>query len=270
MESLPALPEHNMQLLISQAIDKGVSVETLERLLAMAQQLDARHAKEQFNVAMASFQSNCPTIRKTKSVTTKTGIVAYRYAPIESIVSQVRGLLKEYNFSYAVETETLDHSVKVTCIAKHIAGHSESSSVTVPFGTQTQLMSDTQVVAAAITFAKRYAFCNAFGILTGDEDNDARKQDAPVQKAQFATKEQTEEIENLIIESQIPLAGILQQCKANSLQELTQQQTQAIIAKIERYIERKRKERTEYRETECKEDQEIREELRQKDYYNDI
>ena len=29
-------------------------------------------------------------------------------------------------------------------------------------------------MAAAQTFAKRYAFCNAFGILTGDDDNDAQ------------------------------------------------------------------------------------------------
>jgi ERF superfamily. len=36
-------------------------------------------------------------------------------------------------------------------------------------------MSDTQHVAAALTFAKRYAFTNAFGIMTGDDDNDAAK-----------------------------------------------------------------------------------------------
>jgi hypothetical protein len=42
----------------------------------------------------------------------------------------------------------------------------------VPLGNKTQVMSDTQVVAAAITFAKRYAFLNEFGILTGDEDKE--------------------------------------------------------------------------------------------------
>jgi hypothetical protein len=31
------------------------------------------------------------------------------------------------------------------------------------------------MVGSARTFAMRYAFCNAFGILTGDEDTDARK-----------------------------------------------------------------------------------------------
>jgi hypothetical protein len=45
--------------------------------------------------------------------------------------------------------------------------------MTVPFGNKTDIMSQSQVAAAATTFAKRYAFCNAFGILTGDEDTDA-------------------------------------------------------------------------------------------------
>src|SRR5262249_52436437 len=40
------------------------------------------------------------------------------------------------------------------------------------------IMSQTQVVAAALTFAKRYAFCNAFGILTGNEDTDAQPEPA--------------------------------------------------------------------------------------------
>ena len=34
-------------------------------------------------------------------------------------------------------------------------------------------MTDSQKYAARNTFAKRYAFCNVFGITTGDEDIDA-------------------------------------------------------------------------------------------------
>ena len=35
-------------------------------------------------------------------------------------------------------------------------------------------MSGPQKVAAAITFAKRYSFCDVFGIVVGGEDNDAQ------------------------------------------------------------------------------------------------
>jgi hypothetical protein len=52
-------------------------------------------------------------------------------------------------------------------------GHSQESDFTVPID-EKAFMNAPQKVASALTFAKRYAFCNAFGILTGDEDNDGQ------------------------------------------------------------------------------------------------
>lgn len=160
--------------LISQAINKGVSVETMERLLVMRRELKEEKAKELYNESMAAFQADCPTIVKTKEVKTRAGIVAYRYAPIESIVEQVKPYLQKHGFSYSSNMELLESGVKVKIRVTHEAGHSETNEMSVPLGNKTDIMSASQVVAAAQTFAKRYAFCNAFGILTGDEDNDTR------------------------------------------------------------------------------------------------
>jgi methylthioribose-1-phosphate isomerase len=41
------------------------------------------------------------------------------------------------------------------------------------------------VVAAASTFSKRYAFCNAFGIMTGDEDNEQVLKEGTDEKVRF-------------------------------------------------------------------------------------
>jgi len=166
----------NAENLISQAIASKADVGTMERLLAMRKTLKDEWAKEQFDKAMASFQSECPIIKKTKTVRTNKGENAYSYAPLESILIQVKPILEKHGFSYSIQTETGD-KVKATCLAKHKDGWSESSSMEVPLGTKTQIMSDTQVVAAALTFAKRYAFCNVFGILTSDEDTDAKPAD---------------------------------------------------------------------------------------------
>src|SRR5437764_477003 len=70
------------EMLISQAINKGIGVEALERLLAMRRELKQERAKEEYDRAMAAFQADCPTIVKTKEVKTSGGQVAYRYAPI--------------------------------------------------------------------------------------------------------------------------------------------------------------------------------------------
>lgn len=162
------------EALIAKAIDKNVPVETMERLMAMRRELRSEMAKSAFDQAMAKFQAECPMIQKTKEVRTKAGAIAYRYAPIESIVAQVKDRIRDNGFSYAIDTETLEGTVKAICIVKHELGHSEQSSFEVPLGNKTDVMSQSQVVAAALTFAKRYAFCNAFGIMTGDEDNDGQ------------------------------------------------------------------------------------------------
>jgi len=57
-------------------------------------------------------------------------------------------------------------------IVHHDAGHEEESSFSVPIDTES-FMNAPQKVGSARTFAMRYAYCNAFGILTSDEDDDA-------------------------------------------------------------------------------------------------
>jgi hypothetical protein len=166
---------HDAEALIAKAIDKKVPVETMERLLMMRRELKAEWAKSEFDKAMAAFQAECPIIKKTKSVKTDTGEVAYKYAPLESIVDQVKDILSKHGFSYGVDQPGAKQGyIKVAFTAKHTSGHSEVTCVELPLGNKTRIMSQTQVEAAALTFAKRYAFCNAFGILTGDEDTDAK------------------------------------------------------------------------------------------------
>lgn len=158
--------------LLSQAVKAGASIDTLERLMALRKEMQAEAAREAFNLAMAAFQAECPVIKKTKSVKTNEGKVAYSYAPIDSVIEQVKVLLQKHGFRYLVTMEYKDDKVKAICRITHTLGHEEISSFEVPLGNKTQIMSQSQVVAAASTFAKRYAFLNAFGIMTGDEDSE--------------------------------------------------------------------------------------------------
>jgi ERF superfamily len=167
---------HDAEALIAKAIDKNVPVETMERLLIMRRELKAEWAKAEFDKAMAAFQAECPIIKKTKGVKTDSGELAYKYAPLDSIVGQVKDILSKHGFSYGVDQPaTKQGYIKVALTVKHKSGHSEVTCVELPLGNKTRIMSQTQVEAAALTFAKRYAFCNAFGILTGDEDTDAKR-----------------------------------------------------------------------------------------------
>jgi hypothetical protein len=162
--------------LIEKALSNNVSVETIERLLAMRKELKAEFAKEQFDLAMANFQKTCPVIKKKKIVKDKNGQARYSYAPIEDIINQVKELISDQGLSYTIRIENSDKDLTAICKVSHLTGHSDESKFVVPIGAE-QFMTDTQKFGARATFAKRYAFCNAFGIMTGDDDNDGNVED---------------------------------------------------------------------------------------------
>ncbi len=195
------------ELLIAQAIDKNVPIETMERLLAMRRELRAEQAKEAFDKDMAAFQASCPVIEKKKEVKDKYGKILYKYAPLDSIVAQVKDTLGRNGFSYAIKTEMSQTHVTVTCIARHASGHSEESTVVMPLGARTDIMSAPQQVAATLTFGKRYAFCNAFGVMTGDGDIDG----APIEaKRETVAAPHTEVIRQPVRPTEEPLLSAAQ------------------------------------------------------------
>jgi hypothetical protein len=177
------VPSENVEQLIARAIDKNSTVETMEKLLSMRRELKAEWAREEYHKSLAAFQRVCPVIKKDKIVRNRDGSERFRYAPIESIVSQTKDLIEEHGFNYKTDSPKIEAAgfVSAICIVTHKAGHSETSSFGVPID-KDAFMNEPQRFASALTFAKRYAFCNAFGILTGDEDDNAEKATAPPAK----------------------------------------------------------------------------------------
>ncbi len=172
IEPMPSSP--SVEGMITLAIEKGASVDTLERLMAIRREVRAEQAKEAYDRALASFQAECPTIRKTAKVMNKDGrSVRYQYAPLDAIISQVKEILQRHGFSYTVNAQAMPGNVKATCKLTHAYGHSETSEFEVPID-KDAYMNPAQQVASALTFAKRYAFCNAAGIMTGDADDDSQ------------------------------------------------------------------------------------------------
>lgn len=189
---------NNPLALIQQAVDKGASIEVLERMFTLQERWEKNQAKKAYDLAISQAQAEFPEIKKTKSVPTRSGQIAYRYAPIEQVVKQVKGVLAKYNLSYSIKTEVGEGKVKSICFIRHIDGHSEQSEMEVPLGNKTDVMSNSQVVAAASTFSKRYAFMNALGIMTGDDDNEqALKAD------EDKTKETIEKLEKCTQDNQV-------------------------------------------------------------------
>lgn len=162
----------NPELLITQAINKGLPVETMEKLLAMRRELKQEWAKEQYFLSLSKFQKECPIIEKTKIVYNRDGkTVRYKYAPLEKIIDQVKDLLFECGFSYDLNSRQENNKYIAVCNIHHKDGHSEISEFILPFDDNSG-MNLIHKVGSTRTYANRYCFCNAFGIMTEDEDND--------------------------------------------------------------------------------------------------
>lgn len=165
-------PDTSVDTFISQAIAGNLPVETMEKLFALRERVKAEAAREAFVKSMAMFQSNCPVIIKTKRVNNKSGELRYMFAPIDSIVEQIKKPLGDANLAYTFTVKNEKGLVTAICKVTHVLGHSEESSFEIPIDEE-GYMTAPQKVASALTFAKRYALCNALGISTGDEDTDA-------------------------------------------------------------------------------------------------
>lgn len=152
------------------AIEKGASPEALGQILALHERMKASAAKEAFDAALANLQHEMPMIVKSKLGAKS----AYKYAPLDEIVQQTRETIRRNGFSYTIGGEIEPGWVKAIVKITHFAGHSQESSFKVPIDNKNPMMNDPQRYGGAMTFAKRYAFCNAFGIMTADEDLDGR------------------------------------------------------------------------------------------------
>jgi len=164
--------ESSVDSLLMRAIDKG-DIDTLERIVALRDSAIKEAGRRSYFSALAAFQKDCPTLTKTKIVRNKGGDVRYAYAPLDSIVEQVKPYLEKHGFSYTIKGDFPEGGVRAICEVHHIDGHSESSDFVVPVDPDAY-MNNQQKAASANTFAKRYAFLNAFGLLTGDDDDDAK------------------------------------------------------------------------------------------------
>lgn len=173
LELAPAQPNTDPLAIIASAAQNNLDVDTLRAMLEMRRELKAEQAREQFLAALSAFQSEVPRIEKTKQVKDKQGRPRYSYAPLDSIIEQVKPYLKKHGFSYTmkpVQEEAGSFTARLQI--HHASGHQEETSFTVPIDPEAY-MNAPQKVGSARTFAMRYAFCNAFGILTADQDDDA-------------------------------------------------------------------------------------------------
>ena len=209
----PMVGTVDVGVMLMAAIDKGLSVDTVERIMTMRKELLAEAAKNAFNEAKARLQGELPIVKKTKTAKNKSGVKMYGFAPLEAITEQTNAPIARNGFSYSFKTEVTADRVKAFCIVTHLLGHTEVTDIDVPLVSRTDIMNAPQQVAATITFAKRYAFINAFGISVADEDIDAQGDAGTKSAATPVTREQLDTIERLALTLELSNEYVAKRCK---------------------------------------------------------
>jgi hypothetical protein len=179
-EAATALAKLDPQALLTMALERGASMETLERLVALAKEVREVQAVEAFNVAMAEFQARVGPIKKTKTARIQTrggGSYEYDYADLADVVAEVKPHLAFVGIHHSWRTTSAPGVVLVTCRLTHKLGHfEESGALPMPISAGDESgrgANPAQRLASSVSYGKRYTLQNICGLAPEGEDDDA-------------------------------------------------------------------------------------------------
>lgn len=183
--------QNNPPQLLAMAIQKGVDMAQLEKLMDLQERWEAKQAKKAFLDAISKFQTIVPVLSKGKTakVQTKTGgSFSYKYADLGSIAEAIKKPLNECGLSYRWEFQEANQIMKVTCFISHRDGHTESTSMEAGKD-ESGAKNAIQQKGSTQTYLQRYTLIGALGLSTADGDNDG-KNGTPIKEENPSLTEQ--------------------------------------------------------------------------------
>lgn len=183
----------NIEDLFKKAIEKDASIDTLERLMKIREEIKREKMKEEFYLALSQLQQELPHIPTDCEVKNKDGSIRYRYASLKKILETIQPLLTKYGFAISYETsKNSKDEIIVTCVLRHTSGHCEKSSFPIPIDTSSY-MSDVQRMGSTLTYAKRYSLMSVLNIVPED-DTDGIESEVIVQERRREEKPTLDEM----------------------------------------------------------------------------
>lgn len=161
--------------LIELAVRQNADVDKLAKLMDLQMQWEANEARKAYDAAITAFHANRPNLEKIKKVdfTSKSGNtrVNYNYSPLDYITKELSGELSKHGLSFRWESDQKNGILKVTCILRHVAGHSEKASLESVL-LDDQRMTAPQRLCATKTLLERYTLLEITGMATSEMDTD--------------------------------------------------------------------------------------------------
>jgi hypothetical protein len=175
-----AIARLDPQELIKRAVESNAGIDTLERLVALAERSQAWSARQAYNRAIVEFQRRCPPIKKTSTATIGDRF-SFKYAALDDVMAVIRPILSDLGLSpsWRQAKPSGPATVAVYCRITHDGGHWEESPepTQMPYRTEGRL-SPGQVVSAATSYAQRLSLMGMLGIVPEGEDIDPDDEEA--------------------------------------------------------------------------------------------
>lgn len=208
--------------MLSQAVGRGASVETLDKLMALQERWEAGQARKAFDAALSAAKAEFPVITKNKLVdyasSDNRSRTTYRHEDLGEIARTVDPILGKHGLSYRFHTTSeINQPIVVTCIVSHRDGHSEKNTLSGPrddSGKKNQL----QQMGSTITYLQRYTLKAALGLAAAaDDDGVSAGADEP---SNTITDAQTDHLNQRIVAVKANVDLFLQHFRIESVPDL--------------------------------------------------
>lgn len=159
-----------LERILTKAIEAG-NMDVVERLVALKEREDAKHAEAEFNADFAKASLEMPKV-------TKRGVIdlgnnrQIGFARYEDLDRAIRPIEAKYGFTRMFTTSPSPTGIEMTMILAHRAGHRVTSTRFMP-PDKGQLRNALQEIGSASAYAKRYLTLDGWNIVTIGQDNDA-------------------------------------------------------------------------------------------------
>lgn len=175
--------------LLAAAQQSGASIEQMQQLLDLQERWESREALKAYNLAMANFREECPTINRTRRGHNT------KYAGLAESIEKIKPLLAKHGLSHQWKTYQDGGSIRVECIVTHKAGHSESTTLAAT-ADNTGNKNSIQAIGSTVAYLERYTLYAILGLASREMDDDGEGSSEPT-----VSDEQLANIDALIMET---------------------------------------------------------------------
>jgi hypothetical protein len=170
-----ALAANSPAAMMLAAMDRGATLEQVEKMMDLQERFERREAEKAFFAALSGLRSEAIEVVRRKRVhfTSSKGTTDYKHAELSDVIEAAQPAMAKHGLSHRWDVKQEARKITVTCIVSHAMGHSINVSLTAD-PDDTGNKNPIQQVASTITYLERHTLKAALGLSEKGDDDDGQ------------------------------------------------------------------------------------------------